>query len=1082
MHAARSRKSSVSRPNAARSAAFAAGAALVAAACAASKPGARPGLEPSSMAAPPPAYHSPATWRYHPNEPSRLQARVDLGKGALLLAGRRGERWLFDASSGRLEASAELAPEDVIAILRDGDKFGFIGKSGTSYESDTPLGPFLGSSAPLFPLSEVAAGSGAILAVRRDQRLARSSDGGRTFELVGPEGQAFVDVEIDRDGRALALSVPETLWESKDSGATFTKLDVPASAVFTLEHDIDGKQIKTNGALGTFVWAQGGGFEAPSASEPALPSDVRAPLGPDAGAMADGRASLTESGYIEIRAFGKRAGDFQLLRGAFGERLETQPLPEAKGCAAVRFASFERFAYLACFRDGADSSTNRVELFASANHGRSFTREHGTLEARAASFRMAVGRGGALLVMGACPPFEQGAGCRPSGVLFREAGEAKRPPVKAATKKGAKGARAEAPFGVSALPSLSEPLAIAFGSDGRVAFVAGTTTKSDSLALYVSNDQGRSFELRELDSVDPRVLDDSARVDALSPAEDGTVALIVNRRRPGLIVLDEQGRVLSASTPPDDALVGAAGLRALAVAPEGDRVWESLDGGVTWEPAGKLPTALCAPDRECEAPLRCAGAGCVVAGEFSRVGWGRSGGSDLDLVAPVQPVETGGLERRLRTPIACTLSSEAWRLLPGVVEPPGADDAAMGDAAWFAAAQDPSTASAVVFHGRGGVRPRVDTVTLFPPASRPSDFALAMLPQIEGAAALRYVVPTEASKNAHITRLEVAWDNLFEGRVLRGRIADAGAMQPGDYEGGAPFASRALPDLLSIAEGGLYLRLHAKAGERQPTFFFDGKTVTELPAFEWPPTVVRAGRGEMAHIGGTHLFLKILGRGAALVRASTQGGRQEFAGYTLGLLSPSQFGVTELGGISYVKGGAALHLETLDDAGRFSRARLFPLRANGPAVDAAIPAPTQLDLEPRPAPCPAGERSATARVVTHYSPGTRHPVIVSDAVDPPRSMITSGAVLHGTPDSACAAAFEIEPVVVPGDPNASSTERALVLLDDLEHAWLFRPAQGRGEEQLGVEYRMMSCRFEPTLEVPPEIQKAPGTLSPRARP
>lgn len=1035
------------------------------------------------MAAPPPAYHSPATWRYHPSEPSRLQSRLDLGKGALLLAGRRGERWLFDAGNGRLEASAELAPEDLIAIVREGDKFGFIGKSGTSYEADTPLGPFLGSSAPLFPLSEVSAGSGTILAVRRDQRLARSDDGGRNFSLVGPEGQAFVDVDIDREGRALALSIPEALWESKDAGATFQKLDVPASGVFTLEHDIDAKQIRTHGALGAFVWSPGKGFEAPPASESPLPSEAKAPLGPDAAAMADGRASLTENGYLEVRAAGKRAGDFQLLRGAFGERLEAQPLPEAKGCAAVRFASFARFSYLACFRDGADSNTNRVELFSSTNHGRSFMREQGTLEARAASFRMAVGRGGALLVMGACPPFEQGAGCRPSGVLYRAAeGDPKRAPAKP-SKKAAKGAaRAEAPFGVSALPSLSEPLAIAFASDGRVAFAAGTTTKSDALALYVSNDQGRSFELRELDSVDPRVLDDSARVDALSPAEDGTVALIVSRRHPGVIVLDEQGRVLSASTPPDDAIVGAAGLRALAVAPEGDRVWESLDGGVTWEPAGKLPTALCAPDRECEAPLRCAGAGCVIAGEFSRIGWGRSGGSDLDLVAPAQPVETGGLERKLRTPIACTLAPDAWRLLPGVVEPPGADDAAMGDAAWFVPAQDLTTASAVVFHGRGGARPRVDTVTLFPASSRPGDFALAMFPQIEGAAALRYVVPTEASKDAHITRLEVAWDNLLEGRVSRGRIADAGMVQPGDYEGGSPVAGRAQPDLLSIAEGGLYLRLHAKAGERQPTFFFDGKSVTELAPIEWPPTVARAGRGEMAHIGGAHLFLKILARGSALVRATTQNGRTEFAGFTMGLLTPSQFGVSELGGISYVKGGAALHLETLEDAGRFSRARLFPLRATGPAVDAPIAVPTQLDLDTRPSACPAGERSATARVVSHYSPGTRHPVVVSDAVDPPRSMITSGAVLHGAPDSACAAAFEIEPVVVPGDPNASSTERALVLLDDLEHAWLFRPAEGRGEEQLGVEYRTMSCRFEPTLEVPPEIQRAPGTLSPRARP
>jgi hypothetical protein len=1060
---------------------------LLALGCASNKPGARTDVEQGSMAAPPPAYHSPATWRYHPSEPSRLQARLELGNGQTLLAGRRGERWLLDSGSKRLEASAELAPEDLIAILRDGPQgFSFIGKSGTSYETDSPLGAFLGSAAPLFPLSEVAAGSGAILAVRRDQRLARSADRGKTFELVGPNGETFVDVELDREGRALALSVPEALWESSDGGATFRRLDRPASGVFTLERDIDGKQIRTSGALGSFVWTAGGGFDSAPPTESALPSDARAPLGPDAAAMAEGRATLAEGGYLEVRALGKRAGDFQLLRGAFGGRLESQPLPEAKGCAAVRFASFESFAYLACFRDGNDASTNRVELYLSSNQGRSFVREGGALEARLATFRMAVGRNGALLVMGACPPFEQGPGCRPSGVLYRALpgeGKRERAAAKQRAKAGAKAAaktQAATQFGLSALPSLSEPLAIAFGSDGRVAFAAGTTTKSDALALYVSNDQGRSFELRELDAVDPKVLDDSARVEALSPAEDGTLALIVNRRRPGVIVLDEQGRVLSASTPPDDALVGAAGLRALAVAPEGDRVWESLDGGVTWEPAGKLPTALCPPERECEAPIRCAGSGCVIAGEFSRVGWGRSGGTDLDLVAPAQPIETGGLERRLRTPIACTLGSEAWRLLTDVGEPPSAEEAAIGDAAWFAVAQSVDTASAVVYHGRGGMRPRVDTVTLFPPSTRPNDFALAVLPQIEGAAAVRYVVPTPNSKDANIKNLEVVWDNLFEGRVMRGRLANAGAAQPGDYESDGPGVSRARPDLLSIAERGLYLRVHAKAGERQPTLFFDGKSVTELPSLEWPPTVVRAGRGEMAHLGNTHAFLKILGRGSAVVRAVNQGGRTEFAAFTLGLATPGQFGVAELAGISYVKGSAALHLETIDEAGRFARARLFPLRETGPAVDAAIPAPTQLDLDAKPSACPAGERSATARVIAHYSPGTRHPVVISDAVDPPRSMISSSAVLHGTPEAPCAAAFELEPVVTPGDPNASTTERALILLDDLEHAWLFRPAEAKGE-QLGVEYRTMNCRFEPSLEVPAEIQRAPGTLSPRAR-
>ena len=51
-------------------------------------------------------------------------------------------------------------------------------------------------------------------------------------------------------------------------------------------------------------------------------------------------------------------------------------------------------------------------------------------------------------------------------------------------------------------------------------------------------------------------------------------------------------------------------------------------------------------------------------------------------------------------------------------------------------------------------------------------------------------------------------------------------------------------------------------------------------------------------------------------------------------------------------------------------------------------------------------------------------------------MLTSEAVLHGTPQSPCVAAFGVEPV--PNEAGAAAAESALIAPDDLEHAWLFR--------------------------------------------
>ena len=129
----------------------------------------------------------------------------------------------------------------------------------------------------------------------------------------------------------------------------------------------------------------------------------------------------------------------------------------------------------------------------------------------------------------------------------------------------------------------------------------------------------------------------------------------------------------------------------------------------------------------------------------------------------------------------------------------------------------------------------------------------------------------------------------------------------------------------------------------------------------------------------------------------------------------------------------------------------------------------------RPEPPPSGWALwllATPRVIGRALPGTRHPVIVSDPVDPPRAMLTGDAVLHGTSEAPCAAGFEVS--VVRAGVDRGADERGVVLLDDLEHAWLVRRVDAPDGGLARVEYRGMSCRFEPGLEIPDELLGEPA--------
>src|SRR5450432_1883251 len=164
-------------------------------------------------------YPTPASWRYHPPKQAPVQAERRLGDGRLLLAGKRGERWLLDPRTHALAAGANLAPEDLIAVLNVADNYWFVGQSGTTYEAHDPLSKFLRSSAPLQPLVRVSAAGHSIIGIPADRSLSRSTDGAASFSKVGPDHVAFADVELASDGSGLALAIPEAIWRTADEGA-----------------------------------------------------------------------------------------------------------------------------------------------------------------------------------------------------------------------------------------------------------------------------------------------------------------------------------------------------------------------------------------------------------------------------------------------------------------------------------------------------------------------------------------------------------------------------------------------------------------------------------------------------------------------------------------------------------------------------------------------------------------------------------------------------------------------------------------------------------------------------------------------
>ena len=1030
---------------------------LVLAACSASGAGApaRPSLlEPA--VAPGAGAGALAEWRYHPRRPAGLERSYALPGGRRLLVGAAGERWLVAARQAT--AASMLAPEALIGAVSRGDGWVFIGQGGGAYSASSALGPFLSSSAPPVDMAKVDVGEHHVLGVSRDGELWLSEEAGAAWQRVGPGGTRFADAVLS-GARGLALELPERLWVSDDEGRSWRALAHPAFGVRALASDAEAGAIALS-ALGARALGAPTGLTPLGRvfvrAEPEL--DALPALGPSARALTQGRAIDNGGQYFEL-VLGVKA---EILAGtSFGE-LERRSAPEFAACSDAGVGGFERWVYVACTRER-NGSARQLELYRSEDGGATFEREPYVARGDPELMHLAVGQGGSLLVTGLCAPGESVPGCRPRGI---------------ARRVGAVGdAGAAVTLVPVAAPALEEHArALAFSADGRVAYAVGPRTKSDALFAFVSEDLERGFSPRPLGAIEQEARNGSDVLE-LSASAQGQLSLVLRDSSGAerLLVLDAEGRTLSVNAAPADAAaIGAYGDRALAISP--DAVWESLNGGAEWQNLGYLPRSVCAASAgRCAVRVHCDAEGCTIGESLSRRGWrGRAKPAPIPL--PARPRPTPGVVRALGQGYGCTLSSTEWAELRGVDRLPDAAQAALGRAAWFALASDDATASAGLFLADGSPAPddRVPGVRyseLLGSVSHPADFAHYATLQVEGGAALRFRVPDGTGGKASITQVEVAWENLFEGQRRRAIIPDAGAPMQGDIAKGDGIARRAQPDLVSIASGGIFVRLHRQPQQNQTTYFLDGARIERVPALPWSFTPVKDVSFEMARLGNESVQLGFIDRGATVVRARRSQDAWQFDALSIGYAAPDDFAIEQHRDIAYAAGQTAVLL-TLRRADGSMQSQLFPLRADGPVLGEPLAAPTQRDLTEAPMACTARQRAETSRILAPWFPGRRRPLVVRDAVEPLRVFLTDEAVLYGTPQSPCLAAFDADLVrIAPG--TSGARERALIFPDD--PSWLFRLAPDSARREPRVEYRSMSCRPDPSLELPPEVYEMPGT-------
>ena len=844
---------------------------------------------------------------------------------------------------------------------------------------------------------------------------------------------------------------------------------------------------------------------------------------PSASSVASGHAALDGDRYVEaLKPEPSNKERWQIARGKLDGKLELVPTPDGKECLSVMIALRGSVVAFACVH-GRSQGENVARIRRSFDFGSTWGDAIELPTADNEVTGLAAAPGGAVLVAGVCK--DTNSACK-AGATVLVRGDARHPTATlSAAEQLAGGAQ--------------DP---AFSLDGRSAYFLGKRGKDERVALFVSHDAGETFSQRPLavtpppagaaqsddddDADGPREHDreDAESLDLddhtfVRATEDGSVGILLRGSQEVYVLVDDDGRILqSALAPNDRAVVAAVGRRAIALgtASDGDgmAMWESTDGGSSWQETSAPPPP---GHLDNDASIVCAAGGCLVGDALTRVGWG--GAPESAALKPSSEARAGDVH--LPTPITCELAPARWTRIDEVFQGgmPRIGDAFRGKAAWSVLTHDAKSGAVavVVATSDGAEEPRVASRSLFGPSAAGAHDAIYVGQQIEGYAAARVAYPIDAKGSfkpgAPMRNVEIAWENFVDGTSPRAHLADAGPFEKDDVNV-TNLGAFYQPGFVSVAAKGMFFRPHAGHGKDQSVDFFDA-----------------SGR-EARHLAMPHLPAKsffgavtIHAEGVTIDGAPTPVGMVRESATTGEYTSAIVLALAPRPGATFVSDGRELVVKSIapqhgdssfivqdeftylgktiagelivvsDPARGAAWAHFNPFREGAEPV--AVP--TLLDLGDRPRPCTPSDRATTprteARVFTDTGngkveramfPGSTRPILVLEpptkgavGLSAPTALMSVATIGYGTPASPCAAGHVAR--------NLKGADASVAIVSgDLRHGWLFRSAEHGAAPKhdpsgAAVEYRTMTCHFDPAAKIPDAVLSEPGVRTEKER-
>lgn len=1044
----------------------------IAAACSGSEVSSRaPSKASASASAAPRAklpYPSPARWTVHPYPPSYAPLALRLAGGGCLVVEGSGQRWItrpvldkpvLGLITGEMDipqdyaeyegpqamwapatgctgvgiAAVDRPPEETIGIVRWSGAYGFVGASGMVHVARWPLGPIVRRIPPPEPLLSVKSTGGALIAIALTGRVYRW-DEATGYERVDLGPAHAIGLAVGPSGRAAILAAPESVFTTEDAGLHFQRADAPSVGARRIAVSESGR-ILVEGVISSLAWDPRGPAAFSVTSEPLVERDlqvsIQASRFPSASSYGQSRAVMDGDTCWEASI--NDSSEWSLFRGKLDGALSELPIadrPSRYETGNVLVAARGKHVALAAMKwwDG----RSIIQIRVSHDEAMSFGPSTDLVLGERSPMGLAISAEGTLLVTGGCLETDRAAlddfddpSCAGGPLIQRPDGA----------------------FTTPRSPLADGPaISPVFSPDGRSAYFLGGDTNETHATLYVSRDGGSSFEERplEIDSDDRRLSLSIAEDTALTVSETGTVGAIfeADGDSSGMVyaTVDADGKSLRVSeTRERGTILGGFGDRVIGLINRGSsdpaaavELSESTDGGQTWISV-PAPMAI----RETyfrRGDIQCGAAGCLVGDSAVRIGWG----AGRDTTLPFDPPEIPTPSKPLRPTIVCEpRPGSTWTPIEGAYGAllPDESDVARGSAAWTSYTVDPVTGEVSSVSAAIPDNPsadlRVTTKRLLDPIPKKKGYALELRSQIEGVSLARVAVdvddngdPRSALAGRHMRDVEIAWENLEEGAIGRGRIPDAGTFEYNSvYRTGLRYMHLSM-GMLSVSPKGIFVR----ATEASPSAFFV-ETKGKIRRFaypEWPGTILGGGRlssRDVINVGGRFIVTADFSAGAVespailfFLRPPEKSRPGEpWAPWSTMLAPPSDHARRRFTSSNWTYEHGEYSVWTIHAVpeSAYATAWIRTVLPDG-TLGPSRRAPTPYDLGATPRGCTAAEHKDLPRL--KYSidrggvgmfPGVRHAILVRDPSEP-----------EAPPDSQAAPSFDRDDPMAPFIPPA----------------------------------------------------------------